>query len=67
MDRGAWWATVRGVAKSHGFATNNFIFKMLKTLMLGRIEGKRKRVRPILTAFFVLFQLWSSLQARSCP
>ena len=27
----------------HGFATNNFIFKMLKTLMLGRIEGKRKR------------------------
>ena len=43
MDRGAWWATVHGVAKSHGFATNTFIFKMLKTLMLGRIEDKRKR------------------------
>ena len=43
MDRGAWWATVHGVAKSHGFATNTFIFEMLKTLMLGRIEDKRKR------------------------
>ena len=43
MDREAWCAVVHGIAKSHGFATNTFIFKMLKTLMLGRIEGKRKR------------------------
>ena len=43
MDRGAWWATVHGVAKSHGFATNTFIFKMLKTLMLGKIDGRRRR------------------------
>ena len=29
MDRGAWWATVRGVAKSHASATKQRLVKLL--------------------------------------
>ena len=35
MDRGAWWATVQGVAKELDMTE--------KTLMLGKIEGGRRR------------------------
>ena len=35
MDRGAWWATVQGVAKELDVTE--------KTLMLGKIEGGRRR------------------------
>ena len=35
MDRGAWWATVQGVAKELDMTE--------KTLMLGKIEGRRRR------------------------
>ena len=38
VDRGAWWATVHGVAKSqHDWATNRFHFHICKDLLLGSL------------------------------